>query len=435
MAIQLSLFEKSYAQFYQEGGLKFSTPEISDVTFKNGLEEPVHRWFRLTPSYSPELVRYLFEYLNCGKSTTVCDPFLGKGTTAIEGQKLGIPVVGVEINPLLKLVSEYSLAWDIEPKEFTLFCDDLLKKIALEIDIYQQRSIDDFSADTGIEIPKIHNVFRWWKPDVLRDLLVIRKNVFLVEPTTIKKLLWVALSNTVLDCANIHRKHPTITFDDDHDRDINPLQTFREKIADVTSDLFSLPERSSWVAANVVLGDSTKISDYINMPIDRVITSPPYPNRFSYVHTTRPQLFFMGLLETAREATDIDLAAIGGTWGRATSILQNGPLYANKDIQEILADFIPELRAKHPLLCNYAIKYFNMMDEHIAQLRKIVSPGFRGAYVVGNSRLSGVEIRTDILLSRIFEIRGFNVDNILVLRRRGGKKRLYETAVCVSLNS
>jgi hypothetical protein len=72
-----------------------------------------------------------------------------------------------------------------------------------------------------------------------------------------------------------------------------------------------------------------------------------------------------------------------------------------------------------------------MMDNHIAQLAKVTSKKFRGAYIVGNSRLSGVDIFTDILLGKIFEKNGFAVEQILVLRKRGGKKKLYETAICV----
>jgi hypothetical protein len=34
-------------------------------------------------------------------------------------------------------------------------------------------------------------------------------------------------------------------------------------------------------------------------------------------------------------------------------------------------------------------------------------------------------------LGKIFEKNGFAVEQILVLRKRGGKKKLYETAICV----
>jgi hypothetical protein len=50
---------------------------------------------------------------------------------------------------------------------------------------------------------------------------------------------------------------------------------------------------------------------------------------------------------------------------------------------------------------------------------------------VGNSRLKGVEIFTEVILSGLFELNGFRVEKILVFRKRGGRKRLYETAVVI----
>jgi hypothetical protein len=65
----------------------------------------------------------------------------------------------------------------------------------------------------------------------------------------------------------------------------------------------------------------------------------------------------------------------------------------------------------------------------LVALAQSVQSNFRGAYVVGNSRLSGVEIYTDVILGQIFEACGFHVDNILILRKRGGRQRLFETAI------
>jgi hypothetical protein len=174
------------------------------------------------------------------------------------------------------------------------------------------------------------------------------------------------------------------------------------------------------------------LADYVSQ-VDRVITSPPYPNRFSYVHTTRPQLFFMEIFNAAHQSANLDCQAIGGTWGRATSELYTAHLEPEAAIASILQPLSFELRQRSQLMHNYAVKYFNMLYAHIESLRSVARRPFRGAYVVGNSRLSGVEVHTDALLARIFEQCGFKVDEILILRKRGGRKKLFETAVCISL--
>ena len=236
-----------------------------------------------------------------------------------------------------------------------------------------------------------------------------------------------------MDCANIHRNHPTITFDDDHQRNIDVYFEVIENLKAIKSDLITLNsnELSHSKRNSIVLGNSTcDLESQIAGKIDFVITSPPYPNRYSYVHQTRPQLHFMELLENIGQATEIDLNSIGGTWGRATSILQNKLIPVPDEIMPFLS-YYEELKEKSVLMCNYATKYFIDLFNHIRALKKVVNENFRGAYVVGNSRLSGVEIFTEVILGKIFEQEGFSVQKIISFRKRGGRQRLYETAVCV----
>jgi hypothetical protein len=101
-----------------------------------------------------------------------------------------------------------------------------------------------------------------------------------------------------------------------------------------------------------------------------------------------------------------------------------------REILEIL-DYFPALREQSILMCNYATKYFLDLNSHIKELRRWAGHGFRGAYIVGNSRLKGVEVFTEAILARLFEMNGFTVEKILVFRKRGGRKRLYETAVII----
>jgi DNA modification methylase len=243
----------------------------------------------------------------------------------------------------------------------------------------------------------------------------------------------LAVNKASLDCANIHRNHPTITFDDDHQRNIDVYFEVVENLKAIKNDLLSLNENELKYSKknSVMLGDSTSdLESKITCDIDFVITSPPYPNRYSYIHQTRPQLHFMELLEDIKEATEIDLNTIGGTWGRATSILQSELISVPNEIMRHLS-YYEELKDKSVLMCNYATKYFIDLSNHIRALKKVVRNGFRGAYVVGNSRLSGIEIFTEAILGRIFEQEGFYVEKIISFRKRGGRQRLYETAVCV----
>lgn len=433
---QISLFEpvdSDYKCFYknlEKSGFKYEEVNIGDITFKPGQTESVHRWYRLTPSYSPNLVRFLAREFNITQNAFVFDPFSGRGTTTIECQKQGIFSLGMEVNPLLQEVGDKSLFWEVTYLD--LF-DEYIQESGELLAKFKEDSIEKVAEKLNTRLPIIHNVFRWWKKDVLKDLIVCRELIFKERYSPVYNYLWLAVNKAALDCANIHRNHPTITFDDDHQRKIDVYFEVVENLRAIKKDLFTLDSNELFHSKrnSIVLGNSTcDLESQISDKIDFVITSPPYPNRYSYVHQTRPQLHFMELLEDIRQATEIDITSVGGTWGRATSILQNKLIPVPDEMMPFLS-YYEELKEKSVLMCNYATKYFIDLSNHVRALKKVINGNFRGAYVVGNSRLSGVEIFTEVILGKIFEQEGFSVEKIISFRKRGGRQRLYETAVCV----
>lgn len=431
--LQTDFIHESYVDVYRKNNIRYTFADIGDITFLSGQRESVHRWFRLTPSYSPGLVRFMFQKLDCNEKTLVLDPFSGRGTTAIESQKAGYPFDGIEINPLLCEVANKSLDWALDVGKLQKIHSRLIADIKAQISKYKALSCDEYSKISGVPIPPIFNVFRWWQPDVLKELLIIREALRKTVPKNCLSPFWLAICSSCLDCANIHRNHPTISFDDGHTRTILPLVDFENNVFQIFDDLEQISKQDAVLKSQVHLGNScSNLSSVISNRIDRVITSPPYPNRFSYIHTTRPQLYFMQLIDDAGVATNIDLEAIGGTWGRATSVLDSCEVKPEVEIADLL-HYRASLNAESQLMCNYATKYFNMLFKHLVELKKVARKGFRGAYVVGNTRLKGVEIYTDVILAQIAERAGFKTDEIVVFRKRGGKKKLYETAVCISV--
>ena len=54
--------------------------------------------------YKPQLPAYFIQKF-CKKKSTIYDPFMGRGTTLIEGQLHGHPVIGNDVNPLSKILT------------------------------------------------------------------------------------------------------------------------------------------------------------------------------------------------------------------------------------------------------------------------------------------------------------------------------------------
>src|SRR4051812_9260993 len=66
---------------------------------------PRHRWYRFKEGFSAGLVNsFASEYLPA-RHGRLLDPFLGSGTTAVEGARLGHAVDGIETNPFMAFMA------------------------------------------------------------------------------------------------------------------------------------------------------------------------------------------------------------------------------------------------------------------------------------------------------------------------------------------
>lgn len=183
-------------------------------------------------------------------------------------------------------------------------------------------------------------------------------------------------------------------------------------------------------SASVVAGDSRRLGGVVKEKVGLVITSPPYPNRMSYIRELRPYMYWLGFLKDAREAGELDWRAIGGTWGVATSRL----LEWRPDATAFVPRYLPGLLDKvaHAdnkngrLLANYIGKYFEDMWTHLTALSKVVRRGGHSHYIVGNSTFYGVLIPVERIYRDMMLEAGFSKAEIATLRKRNSKKELVE---------
>src|SRR6185295_560241 len=103
-----------------------------------------------------------------------------------------------------------------------------------------------------------------------------------------------------------------------------------------------------------------------------------------------------------REAGELDCRTVGGTWGTATSSLLKGTVSPlNEAVEATIGPVVAEIRKLDTLMANYCMHYFNGLAQHFQNLMPYLSNGARLAYVVGCSRLRGVYVETDVLLSHL----------------------------------
>lgn len=411
----------------------FCRREVKDVTFLGKLEWPIHRWFRLTASFSPGLVHDILDHFSPSPDTLVLDPFCGVGTVPLVCQERGFRCIGVEINPFLAFVAQTKVAIYDQ-------LDTLTNDVADFLALLEGRLAKD--ADSGItdeeffvthheRVPRIHNVFRWWSQPVLPQLILAKQladEIPVIEPH--RAFLRLALHAILIEVSNAEHSHVSLTFRRKPLEHADVLAALKAKLEEMVEDVARTQVGRSQLA-DIRIGDSTALGSLL-VPDERpqlVITSPPYPNRFSYIRETRPHLFFGEWVTTSAETTEIELATMGGTWGRATSVLAEYRIPDRPALVELLAPFVSPIRQRGELMANYVLKYYETLWTHAEQLGQVASSDTRLAYVIGNSKFYGIEVPSDELLAKVFAYQGFRPTAIERMRRRNSKSGLYEAIV------
>lgn len=406
---------------------------LAEATFKGAVGLPAHQWYKLRPSFSPFLVELLLDRL-WEPGMHAFDPFSGAGTTVLECKTLGIDAHGVELNPFLARFTDLALDWSTSPEELSNVRATLRNDLHDWLEKVGDMDLEEAVEALGVPIPPIHNALRWWRPDVLRDLLAVKRLLWEQESgTPAYRVMWLTLSTVCIEVANIKRLHPTLTFFDRSGEPISVLHEVESRIDMITHDLGELHELDAGASGRVLEGDALRATELLTFdePVT-LITSPPYVNRYSYVWETRPHLYMMDLISTGKEAAALDLAAPGGTWGSATSVLMKGELEPRTDVlAEQLSEPVRALRENEDfLMANYVVKYFNMMDEHFDEMGRLLPPGSRFAYVVGNSRIKGIDVHTQAIMAHQFESKRWaTAERIVSFRKRIGRRALYELAI------
>ena len=379
---------------------------------------------RLTPAYSLKLVTEVLERNQEGLS--ILDPFSGTGTTVLVATALGHEATGVEVNPFLVWLGNAKVA---------RYSGKVRKAVAKAL-CGVVASVDHV---TPVEPPAIHNIDRWWHPEALSCLCSLRQAISdnSRHRSHARNVLDVVFCRTMIEVSNAAFNHQSMSFADpsaaQHYTRETCLDLFRHYGRLVSESLLPNPRGRG----KVVLGDSRGLHEVLDRKYDLMVTSPPYPNRMSYIRELRPYMYWLGYLSCGRDAGELDWQAIGGTWGVATSRVSewesDGTAYEPAYLSDIIRRIAAANNKYGDLLSRYVRKYFHDMWHHMLSLRQVMNEGGVVVYIIGNSTFYGVAVPSERIYADMLRAAGFSDPHSTVIRKRNSKKELFEYAVEATL--
>jgi len=396
-------------------------------------------------------VRDYLEKFGIEAHQTILDPFCGTGTTLVECKKLGVTSHGIEMHPMSHFASSVKIDWRPDP-------DDLIDH-ALSI---AEKATWRLHAD-GIEDSYsllLHETSPSPYGDYLRTLDTEKTKLLLtnsISPLPLHKALvfheiltdnrddrfyrheLLAFAKTLVFSSSNLNFGPEVGVGQIK-QDAPVLGPWLENIYEIAEDLRLLHDKNA-VPSTPHQADARNITNLLPpASIDAVITSPPYPNEKDYTRTTRLESVLLGFVQTRAELKTLKHGLIRSNTRNVYKLDDDDRWIAEfPEIQRIANDIearrieLGKTSGFERLYARVAKLYFGGMARHFADLRMILRPGARLAYVVGDqASYLRVMIRTGQLLATIAESLGYEVIDIDLFRTRlatATKEQLREEVV------
>lgn len=387
----------------------------AQFTFKYNKSLGRHGWLRLTPAYSVRMVEQILSELDYSPKC-VFEPFSGTGTTELVCANKNIPAIAYDVNPFL--------VWLAKTK-----CSVYAPDINSYLYESANRIVSNLYSITPSKYPPIYNIERWWHNKQLNFLARIKTAIWEETNTQAFDLLKIVFCRMVIALSNAAFNHVSTSFDDSEDcfdfTDETGKVMFLSFVEMIANTITEQPK----INAHIEKRDSMNISSQISGQYDTLITSPPYPNRISYIRELRPYMYWLDYIHNSDDASNLDWETIGGTWGAATSKLASW-----KKKSDLLPDYLFDI-ASHissadnksaNLMANYVLKYFDDIAVHIKSAYNTIKTGGTVHYIVGNSSFYGNEVPSDKIYKSILSAVGFRDEKSVIVRKRNCNKSLFE---------
>lgn len=404
------------------------------VSFQANKSEPGFRWFKYKEGFSSSLVDYLFDKYKV-TSGKIIDPFAGSGAALFVASRRGLDSVGIELLPIGCEIIKARRA--VLSKRSDVL--QVLKKWATAthwINLKQPPiSFPHLAITKGAFPPKNEELLEKYlravanlKDNSIKTVLRIAALSVLEEISFTRKdgqyLRWDYRSG---------RRQGEKLFDKGAIKDFNVA--IREKLTHFIEDLddnpsllqFAQPSRRGKI--QIIQGSCLEQLPQLSAnTFDALVTSPPYCNRYDYTRTYALELALLGVDEESirilrqtmvsctvenREKEGLDRFFSEETLKRGKRILQS------QELLTYIVDYLEKLKEENQLNNNgiprMVKNYFWELTLTLIECQRILKPDAPLVMVNDNVRYAGISIPVDLILSRIAEEIGFEVEKIWVL--------------------
>jgi len=360
-----------------------------------------HGIHKFPAKFFPELPRYLIQkYSN--KGDQVLDPMCGSGTTLLEAMLNDRVGVGIDIDPIARLISKVKTT-PIDSKSLAKASEVLLDRI---------RELDSNKTYEPL-IPEFNYRDNWFRQHVLRELALVRDSIESTVPhnNEIREFFRVVLSSIIRDVSNADPHCTRTVLRRKVVKKIDPGDTISRFTQTLTRQQLAMTEFTNLVGTldtgHVLLPEGTAIQTGLeDESLDLAVTSPPYVNAVDYPRTHQLEMYWLGLLG------DGPLSHVKRKYIGTETVYKKEYEHLRTTGYETLDPILEQIFAKDPRRSFIVYKFFEDMEQQLREMMRVLRPGARYCLAIGNNLIRGVEVRSDEILAEIATSKvGFDLEH------------------------
>ena len=342
----------------------------------------------------PQVAREILSRYKNNDMKILFDPYCGTGTSLVEGSLVGLKCIGTDLNPLARLISK--------SKVTKVNINNIIKLLNIFEELTKNRNIKEYQR------PNINNLDFWFKEKQITDLLFIKDFIDSIDNQDEKDFLLVPFSETLREVSltrNGEFKLYRIPKEKINNWNPNTIKLFTEKLMRNINGYKEFEKKNKLFNHEVYnFNSSEEIPNELiqENSVDIVITSPPYGDSgttVAYGQFSTLSNEWLGI----EDARKLDKKLMGG---KTTDIQETG--------FKVLDDIIQQIAVEKPKRAKEIWSFYRDYKKSIENVSKIVKNHGICAYVVGNRRVSNIELPTDEFTRYVFENNGFkHVETII----------------------
>lgn len=362
-----------------------------------------HGYHRYPAKFIPQLVEKLIDEYIASKNAHINDPFMGCGTTIVTAISHGFKASGTDINKIAYLMTKVK-STPINPD----YLDRKIKEFLLRLRFLEGNYLPLSGEQIELLISQRHieRIDYWFTEENKIELGKILRVIYDEDEEIIRDFFLVAFSHVLKNCS-IWLQGSTKPTRDFKKEPANPYVALRKHLRKMQrgNDAFYkvVPEEvknNLGDYLNIKIGDARK-QPVPNDCVDLIVSSSPYVTSYEYADLHQLSTIWLNL---ANDLSEYKKDFIGTSYKK----------YNNKKLESKIAmDIVDQMYKKSNKKSKEIEAFFIDMQEVFDESFRILKSGGRCCYVIGDTRLKGVDILNAEVFAESLQFSGFELDKII----------------------